>query len=90
MVFHVRKHVADVAVQSINTPRGTVTVSTPEATAFDLIGYETKIGGLDAVATVLDDLAEKLDPRKFAAALLSSSSSSGPPHVIPRILISCK
>ena len=66
VVFHVRKHVADVAVQSINTPRGTVTVSTPEATAFDLIGYETKIGGLDAVATVLDDLAEKLDPRKLA------------------------
>lgn len=67
VVFHVRKHVADVPVQSVNTPRGTVTVSTPEATAFDLIGYETKIGGLDAVATVLVELAEKIDPEKLAA-----------------------
>ena len=66
VVFHVRKHIADVPVQHINTPRGMVAVSTPEATAFDLIGYEAQIGGLDAVATVLVDLAEKLDPEKLA------------------------
>lgn len=71
VVFHVRKHVADVPVQVINTPRGTVAVSTPEATAFDLIGYEAQIGGLDAVATVLVDLAEKLAPEKLA--VLASS-----------------
>jgi predicted transcriptional regulator of viral defense system len=67
VVFHVRKHVADVPVQSVNTPRGTLAVSTPEATAFDLIGYEAQIGGLDAVATVLADLAEKIDAEKLAA-----------------------
>lgn len=66
VVFHVRKQVANVPVQYVNTPRGTVAVSTPEATAFDLIGYEAQIGGLDAVATVLMDLAEKLDPKKLA------------------------
>lgn len=65
--FHVRKHVADVSVQFFNTPRGTVAVSTPEATAFDLIGYEAQIGGLDAVATVLVDLAEKLNPKNLTA-----------------------
>lgn len=65
--FHVRKHVAEVPVQSFNTPRGTVAVSTPEATAFDLIGYEAQIGGLDAVATVLIDLAEKVNPKNLAA-----------------------
>lgn len=64
--FHVRKDVAAVPVQHINTPRGTVTVSTPEATAFDLIGYEAQIGGLDAVATILVDLGEKLDRGKLA------------------------
>lgn len=67
VVFHVRKDVSAVPVQQINTLRGTVTVSTPEATAFDLIGYESQIGGLDAVATVLVDLAEKIDPSKLAA-----------------------
>ena len=67
VVFHVRKHIADVPVQHFNTPRGTVAVSSPEATAFDLVGYEQQIGGLDAVATILLDLAEKLDPAKLAA-----------------------
>jgi predicted transcriptional regulator of viral defense system len=67
VVFHVRKRIADVPVQQINTPRGTMAVSTPAATAFDLIGYEARIGGLDAVATVLVELAEKLEPEKLAA-----------------------
>lgn len=73
VVFHVRKRVSDVPVQQISTPRGTVAVSTPEATAFDLIGYEAQIGGLDAVATVLVDLAEKLDAKKLAALAPSVS-----------------
>jgi predicted transcriptional regulator of viral defense system len=67
VVFRVRKRLADVPVQDINTPRGTVAVSTPDATAFDLIGYEAQIGGLDAVATILADLAAKLDADKLAA-----------------------
>lgn len=62
VAFHVRKNVADVPVQQINTPRGTIAVSTPAATAFDLVGYEAQIGGLDAVVTILAELAEKLDP----------------------------
>lgn len=67
VVFHARKGIADVPVQQINTPRGTVAVSTPAATAFDLVGYEAQIGGLDAVATILVELAEKLEPEKLAA-----------------------
>ncbi len=67
IVFHLRKYIDDVPVQHINTPRGTVAISTPEATALDLVGYEARIGGLDAVATILVDLAEKLDPEKLAA-----------------------
>lgn len=67
VVFHVRKRLADVPIQDINTPRGTIKVSTPDATAFDLIGYEAQIGGLDAVATILAELAAKLDADKLAA-----------------------
>jgi predicted transcriptional regulator of viral defense system len=67
VVFHVRKHIADVPTQNINTPRGTIKVSTPDATAFDLIGYEAQIGGLDAVSTILAELAAKLDADKLAA-----------------------
>lgn len=67
VVFHVRKNITVVPLQQFNTPRGTVAVSTPAATAFDLIGYEAQIGGLDAVATILVELAEKFDAEKLAA-----------------------
>ena len=46
---------------------GYITVSTPEVTAFDLVGYDNKAAGLDSVATVLNELAENLAPKKLAA-----------------------
>ena len=36
-------------------------ISTPEATALDLVGYPHRAGGLNQVATVLGELAERLD-----------------------------
>ena len=67
VAFVVRKDIARIPVQSFNTPRGTVLVSTPEATAVDLVGYYNHAGGLDQVATILGELAENLDPDKLAA-----------------------
>jgi predicted transcriptional regulator of viral defense system len=66
--FIVHKNVDRIPVQDFNTPRGTVRVSTPEATAVDLVGYPGHIGGLDQAATILSELAEKLDPEKLAMA----------------------
>ena len=60
--FIARKRLAEVATQSFNTPRGPILVSSVEATAVDLIGYEKRAGGLDNVATVLSELAERIDP----------------------------
>jgi predicted transcriptional regulator of viral defense system len=65
--FTARKRLGEIPLQSFNTPRGTIEVSTPEATAIDLVGYQQHIGGLDSVATVLSELAEKIDPEKLAA-----------------------
>jgi predicted transcriptional regulator of viral defense system len=62
-----RKILADVPVQPFSTPRGTLLVSTPEATALDLVGYAQHAGGLHQVATVLVELAERIDPEKLAA-----------------------
>ena len=67
VAFMARKRITEVPVQSFNTPRGTILVSTPEATAVDLVGYQHHAGGLDQVATVLSELAERLDPDKLAA-----------------------
>src|SRR6266581_1633070 len=58
VVFIVRKQIADCPVQPFNTPRGTILVSTPEATALDLVGYAHRAGGLDNTATVISELAE--------------------------------
>ncbi len=68
VVFIARKHIEDVPVQSFNTPRGPVLVSSPEATALDLVGYAGHAGGLAQVGTVLSELAERLDPEKLATA----------------------
>jgi predicted transcriptional regulator of viral defense system len=68
VAFVVRKNIAAVPVQSFNTSRGTVLVSTPEATAIDLVGYVGHVGGLDQVATILGELAEHLDPDKLVTA----------------------
>jgi len=53
----------------IKTETGTMAVSTPEATALDLVRYaSTAAGGLGNVATVLTELAERLDPNHLVEA----------------------
>ena len=60
--FHVRSDLARVSTVVVNTPRGHLRVSSPEATAVELIGYAKHAGGLDNVATVLSELAESISP----------------------------
>jgi predicted transcriptional regulator of viral defense system len=66
--FLARKGLKRVPVEDINTPRGTLRVSSPEATALDLVGYAGRAGGLNQVATVLAELGGRLDAKKLAAA----------------------
>ena len=67
VAFIARRNAADVPTARFNTPRGQLAVSTPEATAFDLVGYPQHAGGIDNVATVLAELAELLDPVTLAS-----------------------
>ena len=60
-----RRDMVGVDVRLFNTPRGTIRVSTPEATAFDLVAYAHHIGGLDQAATILAELAEQIDPEQL-------------------------
>lgn len=70
--FVARSNVAEIPVARFNTPRGYVMVSSPEATAFDLVGYHKHAGGLDNVATVLAELTDSLSSAGlFEAAKLS-------------------
>jgi predicted transcriptional regulator of viral defense system len=65
--FVARANVSEIPTVQKNTLRGTVRVSTPEATAFDLAGYPGHAGGLSNVATILAELAENLDAAKLVA-----------------------
>lgn len=64
--FHVRRDLLNVATSSVNTPRGHLRVSSPEATALELVGYVDHAGGLDNVATVLAELAEVISAENLA------------------------
>lgn len=68
VAFVTRRRLRDVSTRCLNTPRGGLLVSTPEATAVDLVGYQHRAGGLGHVATVLAELAEKIEPEALAAA----------------------
>jgi len=68
VAFFVRKNLKKVSTQTLNTPRGFLVVSTPEATALDLVGYFHRAAGMSNVATVLSELAEKIDPERLVKA----------------------
>jgi len=66
--FITEKGMANTPTVPIKTPTGDVRVSTPEATALDLVRYPRHAGSLSNVATVLADLAEKLKPEDLVRA----------------------
>ena len=73
VAFVARRNLAAVPVERFNNPRGTVVVSTVEATAIDLMGYMHRAGGLDRVAGVLSELGEDIDPERLIEASKSTS-----------------
>jgi predicted transcriptional regulator of viral defense system len=63
--FMVKKHITRSRVDEMKTETGTMLISTPETTALDLVRYVHAAAGLDNVATVLTELAERIDPLKL-------------------------
>lgn len=60
--------VGRVPTQRVQTETGTMAVSTPEATALDLVRLPSASGGWNNVATVLAELAAAMDPGRLVAA----------------------
>ena len=61
-------------VTQIKVQTGHIFVSSPEATALDLIRYARSIGGLDRVMTVLQELGESMDAAKLNDAIKADGS----------------
>ncbi|TAK73997.1 MAG: hypothetical protein EPO11_07580 [Gammaproteobacteria bacterium] len=65
IVFITKKNAEQTPTQNFNTSQGAIVVSTPEATAIDMVTYPHRCGGLDNVLTVLTDLVKKMDAAKL-------------------------
>jgi predicted transcriptional regulator of viral defense system len=66
--FSARHDLERTPVLERNTPRGSMRVSSPEATALELVGYQDQCGVLDNVASVLAELAESLRTKELLDA----------------------
>lgn len=72
--FVVRADAAELPVVKRNTQTGVIRVSTPEATALDIVGYQDRCAGLENVATILAELGNLLNPEE----LVHVASGHGP------------
>ena len=73
--FSMNSSIEQMPVTEKQTETGTMRVATPETTAFDLVRYRARAGYLSNVATVLRELAERIDAR----ALVSIAELVSPP-----------
>jgi len=71
--FFCKQKFCAIPLQSHKGHGGMLPVSTPEATALDLVRYASQIGGLDAVITILAELAESMTPEKLGTAAACES-----------------
>lgn len=70
--FFVKKELEHTPKQQIKTQTGRMWVSTPEATALDLVRYAPQIGGLSHVALVLSELQECLQEKTLIQVVSQS------------------
>jgi predicted transcriptional regulator of viral defense system len=69
--FFAKRSIGGMMVERRKTATGTMAVSTPEATALDLLVYTGEIGGLDRTYTVIQELGESLRASRLAIAARS-------------------
>lgn len=67
--FFFKTNFSATPVIQVKVQTGYIAISSPEATALDLIRYARSIGGLDRVITVLQELGESMDAGKLMDAV---------------------
>lgn len=69
------KEIPEKFLETRKTESGYVKISSLELTAFDLIHFEKRIGGLSRAATVLNELFDELKNESFNSAILTEVPS---------------
>ncbi len=70
--FITNQQLSKASTSLLNTRSGTLKVSTLETTARDLLLFIRQSGGIGQIATVVDELADKLDKETLQALVLQS------------------
>ena len=68
--YVIKKTIPTQFLDNRKTETGFVKVSSPELTAFDLVYYSNRIGGINRTSTVLNELSESMDTGKIEPDLL--------------------
>ncbi len=79
--FILNAHTADRPTMTVNTPTGTIRVSTPETTILDLVSAPEHSGGLSNIATIIGDL---LEDAKINVSEIIRISGGWPTTVVQR------
>jgi predicted transcriptional regulator of viral defense system len=79
--FVTSRHAAERPTRTVNTPTGTMAISTPEVTALDLVQFPACGAGLSNVCTVLGDM---LDEKLLDLTVLAGLAPSYPRAVRQR------
>lgn len=74
--FFLKKDLERTPVELVKTTSGRIRVSTPGATALDLVRFYDRVGHLSHVATVLGELAERIDASKLVQAAEAEGESA--------------
>ena len=87
VAFSNKKNIQATPIRQRNTPTGTMNISTPEATLFDMIKFSRLIGGMDHVANVISEMIEhiKIGKLKGAASRFPSPVLQRAGHVFELI-----
>lgn len=75
--FVTKSEMSRTPTQQLKTRTGYMTVATPEATIIDLIQFMNRCGGINHVATVLDELAESVDLKVLKELLTKKHERAG-------------
>jgi predicted transcriptional regulator of viral defense system len=66
--FFAKRYIEKTPTTSHKVRTGYMRISTPEATALDLVRYSFELGGLDSAAVVIAELSETMKPRELLKA----------------------
>lgn len=64
-----KKEIPEILLDSKKTETGYLKISNPALTACDLIQFEKRVGGINRVSTVLNELIESIQPKMFCREL---------------------